>query len=271
MPSPARQVTAPDLLEFKRTGRKIVALTAYDALFGQLLDESGVDLVLVGDSVNTVLAGQETTLSATLEQMIYHGRMVRAGVRRALLVVDLPFLTYQVSVEDAKRNVGRVMQLTGANGVKLEGGRAMADTVRALVDIGIPVMGHVGYTPQSVHALGGARVQGRSGAAGERILEDAQALEQAGAFAVVLELMPSTVAARVTEALTIPTIGIGSGPRCDGQVLVLHDMLGLNPRFHAKFVKAYADLGERVQAAVRQFADEVREGRYPDAAHSFEQ
>jgi len=271
MPNPAKRLTTLDLLEAKRAGRKIVALTAYDALFGQLLDESGVDVVLVGDSVNTVLAGQDTTLSATLEQMIYHTRMVRAGVRRALLIIDLPFLSYQVSVEEAKRNAGRAMQLTGANGVKLEGGRAMRDTVRALVDIGIPVMGHVGFTPQSVHALGGARVQGRGPEAGERIVADARALEEAGAFSVVLELMPSAVAARVTEALTIPTIGIGSGPHCDGQVLVLHDMLGLNERFQAKFVKAYANLGEQVRAAVRQFAEEVREGRYPDAAHSFEQ
>jgi 3-methyl-2-oxobutanoate hydroxymethyltransferase len=271
MPNPDKRVTTLDLLEAKRAGRKIVALTAYDALFGQLVDESGVDVVLVGDSVNTVLAGQETTLSATLEQLIYHGRMVRAGVRRALLVVDMPFLTYQVSVEDAKRNVGRVMQLTGAGAVKLEGGRAVADTVRALVDMGVPVMGHVGFTPQSVHALGGSRVQGRGAAAEARILADAKALEDAGAFAVVLELMPAPVAARVTDALAIPTIGIGSGPRCDGQVLVLYDMLGLTQGFQAKFVKAYVNLEEQVRAAVRQYVDEVRQGRYPDAAHSFEQ
>jgi 3-methyl-2-oxobutanoate hydroxymethyltransferase len=270
MPSPGKRVTTLDLLEAKRAGRKIVALTAYDALFAQLLDESGVDVVLVGDSVNTVLAGQETTLSATLEQMIYHTRMVRAGVRRALVIIDMPFLTYQVSIEEAKRNAGRAMQLTGAHGVKLEGGVAIRDTVRALVDIGIPVMGHVGFTPQSVHALGGSRVQGRRPEAGDRILTDAKALEEAGAFSVVLELMPTAVAARVTDALAIPTIGIGSGPRCDGQVLVLHDMLGLNERFQAKFVKTYANLGEQVRAAVRQFADEVREGRYPDAPHSFE-
>jgi 3-methyl-2-oxobutanoate hydroxymethyltransferase len=270
MPAPAKRVTTLAIVECKRTGRKIVALTAYDALFAHLLDQAGVDIVLVGDSVNTVLAGQDTTLSATLEQMIYHGRMVRAGVERALVIVDLPFLSYQVSVEEAKRNAGRVMQLTGANGVKLEGGRAMQATVRALVEIGIPVMGHIGYTPQSVHALGGARVQGRGEQAAERILADAQALEEAGAFAVVLELMPSDVAARVSQALTIPTIGIGSGPACDGQVLVLHDMLGLNERFQAKFVKAYADLAEQVRAAVRQYAEEVRGGRYPDAAHSFE-
>jgi 3-methyl-2-oxobutanoate hydroxymethyltransferase len=270
MPNPDKPITTLDLLAFKRAGRKIVALTAYDALFGRLVDEAGVDVVLVGDSVNTVLAGQETTLSATLEQMIYHGRMVRAGVRRALLVVDMPFLSYQLSAEEAKRNAGRVLQTTGAQAVKLEGGRAIADTVRALVEIGIPVMGHVGFTPQSVHALGGARVQGRGAEAAERILADALALQEAGAFAVVLELMPSPLAAEVTRALAIPTIGIGSGPHCDGQVLVLHDMLGLNETFQAKFVKAYADLGRQVRAAVRQFADEVREGRYPDAAHSFE-
>ena len=269
MPTPGKRVTTLDIVAAKRDSRKIVALTAYDALFAHLLDEAGVDIVLVGDSVNTVLAGQETTLSATLEQMIYHGRMARAGVERALVIVDLPFLSYQVSTAEAKRNAGRVMQLTGANGVKLEGGQAMHETVRALVDIGIPVMGHVGYTPQSVHALGGARVQGR-GEAAERILADAKALQDAGAFAIVLELMPADVAARVSQAVAIPTIGIGSGPECDGQVLVLHDMLGLNERFHAKFVKTYANLAEQVRGAVRQYAEEVRAGRYPDAAHSFE-
>ncbi|OGU24339.1 MAG: 3-methyl-2-oxobutanoate hydroxymethyltransferase, partial [Gemmatimonadetes bacterium RIFCSPLOWO2_12_FULL_68_9] len=184
MPS-GKHVTTLELLEAKRAGRKIVVLTAYDALFAQLLDESGVDVVLVGDSVNTVLAGQDSTLSATLEQMIYHTRMVRAGVRRALVIIDLPFLTYQVSIEEAKRNAGRAMQLTGANGVKLEGGLAIRETVRALVDIGIPVMGHVGFTPQSVHALGGPRVQGRGAQAGYRIVADAKALEEAGAFSVV--------------------------------------------------------------------------------------
>ena len=270
MPAPAKRVTTHDLLAWKREGRKIVALTAYDALFGRLVDEGGADVVLVGDSVNTVLAGQPTTLSATLDQMIYHGRMVRVGVERALLIVDMPFLTYQVSVEDAKRNVGRVMQQTGANGVKLEGGTAVAETVHALVDIGVPVMGHVGFTPQSVHALGGARVQGRAPDAAERIIADARALEAAGAFSLVLELMPSPVAARVTEAVAIPTIGIGSGPSCDGQVLVLHDMLGLNDRFQAKFVQSYARLADDVRQAVQAFGADVREGRYPDAAHSFD-
>ena len=271
MPAPNKRVTTLDLLAWKREGRKIVALTAYDALFARLVDEAGVDVVLVGDSVNTVLAGQPTTLSATVEQMIYHARMVRAGVERALLVVDMPFMSYQVSIEEAKRNVGRVMQASGAHGVKLEGGAQVAETVRAIVDIGVPVMGHVGFTPQSVHALGGARVQGRGAGAADRVLADARALEQAGAFSVVLELMPNDVAAKVTEAVAIPTIGIGSGARCDGQVLVLHDMLGLNDRFQAKFVKAYATLADDVRRAVETFGTEVRNGTYPDAGHSFEQ
>jgi 3-methyl-2-oxobutanoate hydroxymethyltransferase len=262
-------VTTVGLQAMKRDGRKIVALTAYDALFAGLVDDAGTDLVLVGDSVNTVLCGQPTTVSATLEQMIYHGRIVRAGVRRALLVIDMPFLTYQVSPEDARRNAGRVMQVTGASGVKLEGGAWLVDTVRGLVQIGIPVMAHLGFTPQSVHALGGARVQGRGSDAADRLVADAQALEAAGAFALVLELVPSPVAERVTAALSIPTIGIGSGPACDGQVLVLHDMLGLNEGFKARFLKRYATLADDVRRAARAFGDDVRAGRYPDADHSF--
>lgn len=262
-------VTTLGLQAMKREGRKIVALTAYDALFAGLVDAAGTDVVLVGDSVNTVLCGQPTTVTATLEQMIYHGRIVRAGVRRALLVIDMPFLSYQISVEDARRNAGRVMQATGANAVKLEGGAWLADTVRALVQIGIPVMAHLGFTPQSVHALGGARVQGRGSEAADRLVADARALEAAGAFALVLELLPSPVAERVTAGLGIPTIGIGSGRDCDGQVLVLHDMLGLNETFAPKFLKRYATLADEVRRATRAFGEEVRAGRYPDADHSF--
>lgn len=264
-----KPVTIHELLQRKPKGERIVMLTCYDALFARLLDASGVDILLVGDSVNQVLAGRDSTLSATLEQMIYHTSMVRRGAERALVICDLPFLTYQVTTEDALRNAGRVMQATGCHGVKLEGGRPMAPTVRALVDIGIPVMGHLGLTPQSVHALGGYRVQGRDDVAAQRIKDDAKALEEAGAFAVVLELVPAPLASEITKSLTIPTIGIGAGPACDGQVLVLHDMLGLNDRFSAKFVKKYAALAEDVREAVRRFGDEVREGRYPDAAHSF--
>jgi len=264
-----KPVTIHELLERKPKGERIVMLTCYDALFARLLDASGVDILLVGDSVNQVLAGRESTLSATLDQMIYHTAMVRRGTERALVICDLPFLTYQVTPEEAKRNAGRVMQATGCHGVKLEGGRPMAATVRALVDIGIPVMGHLGLTPQSVHALGGYRVQGRDDAAATRLKDDAKALEDAGAFAVVLELVPAPLASEITKALTIPTIGIGAGPACDGQVLVLHDMLGLNDRFSAKFVKKYAALADDVRDAARRYAAEVREGRYPDAAHSF--
>ena len=264
-----KPVTTRSILELKRSGRKIVSLTAYDALFAELLDQSGVDIILVGDSVNTVLAGQETTVSATLEQMIYHGRSVRAGVRRALVVIDMPFLTYQVSVEEAKRNCGRVMQTTNAAAVKIEGGTGIAPTVRALVEIGIPVMGHLGLTPQSVHALGGYRVQGREAEAAERLVADARALEDAGAFAIVLELIPAAVAQRVTQAVKVPTVGIGAGPHCDGQVLVLHDMLGLNEHLNAKFLKRYANLAEQVRDAVRCYGEDVRAGTYPDSAHSF--
>ncbi len=262
-------VTAHELQKMKERGDRIVVLTCYDALFARLLDASGVDVLLVGDSVNQVLAGAETTLSATLEQMIYHATMVRRGTTRAMVVCDLPFLSYQISPQEAIRNAGRVMQQTGCHAVKLEGGSSMADTVRALVDVGIPVMGHLGLTPQSVHALGGYRVQGRDEKAAERLQADAQALERAGAFSIVLELIPAPLASRITKALTIPTIGIGAGPACDGQVLVLPDMLGLNDRFTAKFVKHYAALAQDVRDAVQRYAAEVREGRYPGPEHSF--
>jgi 3-methyl-2-oxobutanoate hydroxymethyltransferase len=270
MNADARPMTVPDLLAMKAAGRRIVMLTCYDAAFARLLEQAEVDILLVGDSVNQVLAGQETTLSATLDQMIYHAASVRRGARRALVFVDLPFLTYQVSPTEAIRNAGRVLQESGAHGVKLEGGRPMADTVRALVDRGIPVIGHLGLTPQSVHALGGYRVQGREAAAAERLLADARALEEAGACAIVLELLPAALATRITAALTIPTIGIGAGAGCDGQVLVLHDMLGLNEMFNPKFLKRYAELGEAVRAAVRSYAAEVRDGTYPGPEHSFD-
>jgi 3-methyl-2-oxobutanoate hydroxymethyltransferase len=268
-PSKDSPVTTRDFLAMKATGKKIVVVTAYDALFGRLVDEAGVDCVLVGDSVNQVLCGEPTTLSATLEQMIYHARAVRCGVRRALLVVDLPFLSYQVSREEAIRNAGRVMKETGASAVKLEGGAGMADTVCALVEIGIPVMGHLGLTPQSVHAIGGYRVQGREEAAARRLASDAEALEGAGAFAIVLELVPAALADAITSARVIPTIGIGAGPQCDGQVLVLPDLLGLNDAFAPKFLKRYASLADDVRGAVGRFGDEVRRGVYPGAEHSF--
>jgi 3-methyl-2-oxobutanoate hydroxymethyltransferase len=217
-----------------------------------------------------VVAGLDSTLPVTLDQMIYHARMARRGVERALLIVDMPFLTYQVGTERALLNCGRVMQETEAQALKLEGATpAILDVVRAVTSIGIPVMGHLGFTPQSVHALGGYRVQGREGAAAERLVEDARSLEEAGAFSIVLELMPAAVAARVTEAVSIPTIGIGAGVGCDGQVLVLPDLLGLNDRFAPKFLKRYASLADEVRSAIGKFGEDVRNGRYPDDEHSF--
>lgn len=269
MTSDPRPRTPLDLTAMKTAGRRIVMLTCYDALFARLLDSPDVDVLLVGDSVNQVLGGHENTLSATLDQMIYHAAAVRRGTR-ALTFVDLPFLSYQVSVEDAIRNAGRVMQETNAHGVKLEGGLHMVPTVRALVDRGIPVVAHLGLTPQSVNALGGYRVQGRDAAAAERMQADATALEAAGACALVLELVPSKLAGAISQSLTIPTIGIGAGPGCDGQVLVLHDMLGLNEGFEPKFLKRYGALATAVRSAAHAFADDVREGRYPDAQHSFD-
>ena len=271
MSSPTKDsaVTTRDFLTWKAKGRKIVVVTAYDALFGRLVDEAAVDCVLVGDSVNQVLAGEPSTLSATVDQMIYHARAVRRGVKRALMVVDLPFLSYQVSREEAVRNAGRVMKETGAQAVKLEGGTTMAATVGALVEIGIPVMGHIGLTPQSVHALGGYRVQGREEETARRLEADAAALESAGAFSIVLELVPAALAGKITAARGIPTIGIGAGAACDGQVLVLPDLLGLNDEFAPKFLKRYASLADEVRAAVGKFGDEVRSGAYPDAGHSF--
>jgi 3-methyl-2-oxobutanoate hydroxymethyltransferase len=259
-----------DLVAMKAAGRRIVMLTCYDAVFARLLEQADVDVLLVGDSLNQVLAGHETTLSATLDQMIYHAGAVKRGSRRALVFVDMPFLTYQVSVAEAIRNAGRVLQESGAHGVKLEGGSHMAETVQALVERGIPVIGHLGLTPQSVHALGGYRVQGREGTAADRLLTDAKALEAAGACAIVLELIPAGVAARISPSLTIPTIGIGAGPACDGQVLVLHDMLGLNEQFAPKFLKHFAELGDAVREAVRGYATDVRAGKYPGKEHSIE-
>jgi 3-methyl-2-oxobutanoate hydroxymethyltransferase len=265
-----RAVTVRDFVARKRAREKLVVVTAYDALFGRLVDDAGVDAVLVGDSLGNVVLGLDSTIPVTLEQMIHHGAAVRRGVARALLIIDMPFLTWQVSEAQALRNAGRVVQATGAAAVKLEGAHEESlRAVRALSRIGIPVMGHLGFTPQSVHALGGARVQGREAEAAERLLADARRLEEAGAFSIVLELMPSTLAERVTAAVSVPTIGIGAGVGCDGQVLVLPDLLGLNDGFAPKFLKRYGTLADDVRGAVRRFADEVRAGEYPGAEHGF--
>jgi len=269
-PGRIKPVTVRDFMARKANGEKLVVVTAYDALFGRLVDESGVDAALVGDSLGNVVAGLDSTIPVTLDQMIYHARMVRRGVERALLIVDMPFLTYQVSVEHALRNSGRVMQETEAHALKLEGATPeVLAAVRAVTGVGIPVMGHLGFTPQSVHALGGFRVQGREKEAAERLVDDARKLEEAGAFSIVLELMPAAVASRVTEAVSVPTIGIGAGAGCDGQVLVLPDLLGLNDRFTPKFLKRYASLADDVRSAIGRFGEDVRNGRYPDDEHSF--
>jgi 3-methyl-2-oxobutanoate hydroxymethyltransferase len=265
-----RAITVRDFAERKRSGEKIVVMTAYDALFGRLVDESGVDAILVGDSVGTAVMGYSSTLPVTLDHMIYHASAVRRGVKRALIIIDMPFLSYQASIESAVLNCGRAIQETGVAAVKVEGGSPeMLDTVHALVRTGIPVMAHIGFTPQSVNTIGGPRVQGREEEGAERLIGEAKGLEEAGAFAVVLELVPAAVAARVTAGVGIPTIGIGAGAECDGQVLVLPDVLGLNDTFQPKFLKRYAEMAEDVRKAVGSWANDVRSGRYPDADHSF--
>ena len=245
-------------------------VSAYDALFARLAEEGGADLILVGDSLANVILGLESTVPVTVDQMIHHGAAVRRGTTRAFVVVDMPFMSYQVSTEDALRNAGRIMKETNAHAVKVEGGDdSIADVVHAMTRAGIPVMGHIGFTPQSVHTLGGYRVQGRAPEDHERLVADAKRIEAAGAFSLVLELVPTALSKAVTAALHIPTIGIGAGPECDGQVLVLHDLLGLNDRFSPKFLRRYAELAGDVRDAVERFASDVRDGRYPDADHSF--
>lgn len=257
-------VTVLDFARRKLAGEPIVMTTAYDALFASLVDAAGVDAILVGDSVATVLGGEETTLSATVEQMIYHGRLARRGARRALVVVDMPFMSYQVSPEEAVRNGGRILKETGAGAVKVEGGAEIAPAVEALVTAGIPVMGHLGFTPQSVHRLGGPRVQARARGALEKLIRDARALEKAGACAIVLSTMPGRIAGKATHVLSVPTIGHGAGPLCDGQVLVLPEMLGLTGDRPGS-PRRYAELGAAVREAVARFAQEVRGGLYPGA------
>lgn len=265
------RATIRRFLEMKQEARPIVAMTAYDVLFARLLEEAGVDLILVGDSLGQVVLGYDSTIPVTLDEMIHHARAVKRGAPDTLVVLDMPFMSYQASVEDALRNAGRGLKETGVEAVKLEGGHERTcETIEALVSAGIPVMGHIGLTPQSVHALGGYRVQGRGEAAAERIRREAAALEEAGVFAMVLELLPAPLAREISESLTVPTIGIGAGPGCDGQVLVLYDALGLNPGFNPKFLKRFAELHEVALEGVRAYAREVREGAYPDPEHSFE-
>lgn len=266
-----RRVTIRDLLEMKKRGEPIVVLTAYDVLFARLVDEAGTDVILVGDSLAQVVLGLASTLPVTLDDMIHHGRAVRRGVRHALLVVDMPFMTFQVSPEDTLRNAGRIMKETGAEAVKLEGGdEEAAEHVAKLVRAGVPVMGHIGLTPQSVHALGGFRVQGREEEHAERLRAEAKRLEEAGAFAVVLELVPGRLADEISRSIAVPTIGIGAGPDCDGQVLVLPDMLGLNEQFQPKFLRRFAELGAAARQGIGDYVSAVRARDYPRPEHTFE-
>ena len=269
--SSPQKVTVRELSEMKARGEKIAVLTAYDFLFARLVDEGGADIVLVGDSLGQVVLGYDSTLPVTIEEMIHHARAVRRGVKRAMLVVDMPFMTFQISAEETLRNAGRILKETGCEAVKIEGGdEQTADCVRALVRAGIPVMGHIGLTPQSVHAFGGYRVQGRESADVSRIKAEAGRLQDAGCFSIVLELMPSQLAGDISRALRIPTIVIGAGASVDGQVLVLYDMLGLNDGFKPKFLRRFASLADQTRDGVRTFVASVRDGSYPAAEHSFD-
>jgi len=261
-----RKIRVPDLALMKERGERIVMLTAYDATMARLFDRAGVDLLLVGDSLGNVILGLDTTIPVTLDAMIHHTRAVTRGANRALVVADMPFLTYQVSPEQALLNAARLFQEGGAAAVKLEGGRAVADTVRKLTAAGLPVMGHVGLTPQHVHRLGGMRKQASNDEAAQQLTLDALALEDAGTFAVVLEAIPDEVAEAVTSRLRIPAIGIGAGPHCDGQVLVSYDVLGLFDKFVPPFAKQYAQFGQQILNAVSQYGEEVRQGVFPPAA-----
>jgi 3-methyl-2-oxobutanoate hydroxymethyltransferase len=263
-----KKIRVPDLASMKQRGQRIVMLTAYDATMARLFDQANVDILLVGDSLGHVILGLNTTIHVTLDAVIHHTRAVTRGASRALVVADMPFLTYQVSAEQAMRNAAKLFQEGGAAAVKIEGGSAVAETVRRLTAAGLPVMGHVGLTPQHVHRLGGMRRQARDEQAAQELLRDAMALEEAGAFAIVLEAIPDSVAEAVTARLRIPTIGIGAGPHCDGQVLVSYDLLGIYEAGVPPFVRQYARLGKDILRATRTYADEVRRGLYPEVSES---
>jgi 3-methyl-2-oxobutanoate hydroxymethyltransferase len=263
------KLAIPELRESKRRGQKLSMLTAYDYPTARIVDQAGVDMILVGDSLGMVCLGYADTVPVTMDEMVHHTAAVARAVERAIVVGDLPYLSYQVSAEDAIRSSGRLFKEARADCVKLEGGRSQADKVEAIVRAGIPVMGHIGLTPQTAIQLGGFKVQGREPDAARALQEDAKALEGAGAFAVVLECLPSSVAAKITQAISIPTIGIGAGPHCDGQVLVLHDLVGLFERFVPKFVKRYANLSQEIRRAAEAFRSEVESGAFPGKEHEF--
>lgn len=261
-------MTIPEFQQHKRDKKKLIVVTAYDALFARIVEQAGINAMLVGDSLGVVVQGKPNTLSVTMEDMLYHTRLVTGAARRALVIGDMPFMSYQASTEEALRNAGRFLQ-AGAAAVKLEGGAMVLDRVRAMTAIGIPVMGHLGMTPQSVHRFGGYKVQGKANEQAVQLLEDARSLEAAGAFAIVLEAIPASLAKRITEAVSIPTIGIGAGPHCDGQVLVLYDLLGLFDEFVPKFVKPYAHLKAEALQALRRYKEEVEQGKFPSESESY--
>jgi 3-methyl-2-oxobutanoate hydroxymethyltransferase len=263
------KVTVPQILEMARRGERVAMVTAYDYPSARLVDAAGVPIILVGDSLGNVVLGYGSTIPVTMEDMIHHTAAVVRGTQQALVIADMPFMAYQASDDDGMRNAGRFLKETGCEGVKLEGGRSVAPLVHRLVTAGIPVVGHIGLTPQSVHQLGGYRVQGRAAEQARIMLEDALAIQEAGAFSLVLEYVAAPVAKLISDRLDIPTIGIGAGPDCDGQVLVFHDMLGLDPGFHPKHAKQYANLGEIIRNAVTAYVEDVREGAFPEDVHSF--
>ena len=264
-----KKVTINTLRKMKQAGERITMLTAYDATFARLLDRAGTDVLLVGDSLGMVVQGHDTTLPVTMDQMVYHCAAVKRGVQRAHLAADMPFGSYQGTPEEAVKNAIRLVAEGGAESVKLEGGAEYAEVVQRIVRAGVPVMGHIGLTPQSVHKLGGYVVQGRTEEKAQKLLADALALEAAGCYAVILEAMPSGLAAEISRALSIPVVGIGAGAGCDGQVLVIYDLLGMNPDFSPRFVKKYLDLGLLIRDAVTRYNDEVKHGAFPGPEHSF--
>lgn len=264
-----KKVTTQTVRDAKVTGTRLTMLTAYDFTMARLLDRAGIDILLVGDSLGMVIAGYETTLPVTVDQMIYHSGAVVRGTSRAMVITDLPFMSYQVTAEEALVNAGRIMKESGVSGVKLEGGKAVAATINKIVSAGIPVMGHLGLTPQSIHQFGSYKVRAKEKTEAEQLIFDARALEAAGCFALVLEKVPAQVAAQVTASLSIPTIGIGAGPSCDGQVLVSYDMLGLFTEFKPRFARRYDDLGSRIIDAAKQYGDDVRNKKFPSAEESY--
>ena len=270
MAEASAKITTATLRARKASGEKTAVVTAYDVVFSRLADDAGIDVVLVGDSLGMVVQGERSTLPVSLDDMVYHTKLVSRGVRRAHLVGDLPFMSYQASIEDGMRAAGRLMKEGRAEAVKLEGGVEVAELVRRLVRAGIPVIGHVGLTPQSIHQFGGFKVQGRSDDQRARILEDARAVADAGAYAIVIEGVPHTLAAEITKSVPALTIGIGAGPACDGQVMVMHDLLGLEPAWKPRFVRRYAEMGKAVGEAFAAYAADVRAGRFPSDKESYD-